>query len=134
MPPAQTLADLDLSGQPDFRVDSFAVISYSDAVQTGPASVHGSVLAHGMLDNIELRLPPFPVRALQLGRFGGVWRAEFQGALGWAYLLERSDNLTQWRPASIRATADVPETPLTLADTNPPSGNSAYYRVRAEKP
>jgi hypothetical protein len=134
IPPAQTLADLALAGRPDFRVDSFAVISYSDAFQPGPSSVHGSVLAHGTVDNVQLRLPPAPVQALQLRRSSNSWRAEFQGARGWVYLLERSEDLKQWRAASRQAGADTPAMPITLADTNAPAADGAYYRVRAEKP
>ena len=46
LPPSNTLADLSLAGKQDFRVDAFAISSYSDAIQTGPPAFHGSVLAH----------------------------------------------------------------------------------------
>jgi hypothetical protein len=134
LPPAQTLAELRLAGLPDFRVDSFAVISYSDAVQTGPPAVHGSVLAHGSVDNIELHLPPLPVADLHLRRSSGVWQAEFRGARGWNYQLERSPDFRQWAAVSVRAMTEQPAVAMTLSDTNEPFTGAAYYRVRAEKP
>src|SRR5438093_7537038 len=33
--PFAPLADVPLGGKPDFRVDAFGVVSYSDAIQTG---------------------------------------------------------------------------------------------------
>jgi hypothetical protein len=134
MPPAQTLADLNLSGTPDFRVDSLAVLSYSDAIQTGPPSVHGSVLAHGTVDNIEIHLPPPPIEGLRLRQLDDVWQTEFQGARGWSYQLERSLDLRQWQAASLRVIAPPSSLTLTVSDTNAPVAGGAYYRVRAEKP
>src|SRR5204863_411895 len=55
--PGNTLDDLVLTGQPDFRVDAFGVSSYSDAIQTGIPDYWGSVLAHGVIDNVALTVP-----------------------------------------------------------------------------
>jgi len=66
MPPDNSLGDVRLAGTPDFRVDAFAVTSYSDAVQLGPPSVHGSVLAHGIVDNVRIVLPGPPLMNLRI--------------------------------------------------------------------
>src|SRR6185295_374668 len=56
--PFDSLADVSLADKSDFRVDAFAVINYSDAVQAGSPRFYGSVLAHGTVDNVQLVLPP----------------------------------------------------------------------------
>jgi len=131
LPPANTLGDLSLAGRNDFRVDSFAVISYSDAIQTGPPSFHGSVLAHGTVDNIQITVPPQPVSNLRLFFTNSAWRAQFTSATNWIYLLEQTADLVAWTPAS-PATAGTGAT-LSLQDTNPPAVRS-FYRVRSERP
>ena len=56
--PFGPLGDVVLPAGFDFRVDSFAVSSYSDAIQAPPTNYYGSVLAHGVVDNVQLSLPP----------------------------------------------------------------------------
>lgn len=130
MPPSQALADLSLSGKSDFRVDAFAIISYSDAVQTGPPSVHGSVLAHGSIDNVEFTVPS-PLTELRLRRTDGFWRTEFVSRLGWIYSLERSLDLKTWSDLSVSIAGNGSTIPLT----DPNGGvEKAFYRVRAERP
>jgi hypothetical protein len=130
MPPNNTLADLSLNGTPDFRVDSFAVISYSDAIQTGPQAFHGSVLAHGMIDNIEITAPP-PVSNLRLSFAEATWRVEFSSRKNWVYTLQRSTDWNSWAAASI----PVDGTGGTLLLTDPSASvRSAFYRIRAERP
>jgi hypothetical protein len=130
MPPDNTLADLSLLGKHDFRVDSFAVISYSDAIQTGPPSVHGSVLAHGTVDNVELAVPQ-PLNNLQLRFVEGAWKAEFFSRTGWRYALERSPDLSEWE--AVTAVTDGNNGTILLTDPDPAAAN-AFYRVRAERP
>ena len=131
LPPDQTLGVLELGGKPDFRVDSFAIISYSDAIQTGPPSVHGSVLAHGTVDDVQLNLPAPPVTALRLRFIQSLWNAEFVSRTQWVYQLERTTDLLVWTPTSrvLGGTGAV----LTLTDTNLSAAN-IFYRVRAERP
>jgi len=43
----------------DFRVDAFAIASYSDA------GAQGSLVAHGIIDRLQIELPAPPVRGLQ---------------------------------------------------------------------
>jgi len=129
--PFGPLGDVSLAGKPDFRVDAFAVISYSDAIQSGLPTFHGSVLAHGSMDNVTLVVPPPPVRNLRLAHGNNIWRAEFESHTNWLYTLERSPALQSWSAAS-------PPTPgsgsvLGLDDVNGP-GAAMFYRVRAERP
>src|SRR6185503_3646250 len=98
MPPDNTLASLNLTGRPDFQVDTFGVLNYSDAIQIGPPAFHGSVLAHATVDNIELLLPPNPIHQLRLTRSSSGWEAAFEGAPGWTYTLRRSVDLRDWSP------------------------------------
>lgn len=131
LPPEQVLGDLELLGKPDFRVDSFAVISYSDLIQTGPPSVHGSVLAHGSVDEVRVIVPGPPVADLQLRRTGGSWGAQFSSRTQWVYQLERSLDFVAWQPSSPPAAGTGAA--LLLTDTNRPEAN-AVYRIRAERP
>ena len=131
LPLANTLADLSLAGRNDFRVDSFAVISYSDAIQTGPAAFQGSVLAHGTVDNVQLVVPAPPVSDLQLSFENSTWHARFSSMTSWTYKLERCADLLSWTPVStaVNGTGAM----LSLQDTNS-SGSKSFYRVRAERP
>jgi hypothetical protein len=52
--PFGPLAEVSLATKPDFRVDTVAVISYSDAVQSGLPAFHGSVFAQGAVDNVSV--------------------------------------------------------------------------------
>jgi hypothetical protein len=114
----------------DFRLDTLAVMSYSDAGQT-PPEFAGSVLAHGIVDNLLVELPPPPVRSQQVSFNSGAAELAFLSRTNWLYTLERSTNLASWSalPAVGPGTGGV----VTLLDTNPPSG-AAFYRVKAERP
>ncbi len=131
LPPDQSLNDLSLSGTPDFRVDSIAVINYSDAVQAGSLSDQGSVLAHGTVDDVQFVVPDPPVVGLRLRLTNATWRAEFAGRTNWTYTLERTTNLSGWWPTSIATVGNGDA--VSLVDTNR-SQASAFYRVRAERP
>jgi hypothetical protein len=129
--PGNTLDDLLLAGRNDFRVDSFAVISYSDAIQAGLPTYHGSILAHGTVDNVQITVPQPPISNLRLSFTNSAWRAQFTSVTNWTYTLERSTDLVAWAVAS-PATAGT-GTALSLPDNNPSSTNS-FYRVRADRP
>jgi hypothetical protein len=131
MPPNNTLGDLPLAGRPDFRVDSFAVISYSDAIQVGDPEYHGSVLAHGTIDNVQILSPPLPVAGIAFHFSLGTSRIEFTSRTNWSYQLERTVDFVSWTPSSLGA-AGTGGT-LMLTDTNSPMPN-LFYRVRAERP
>jgi len=132
--PFNALADVLLADFPDFidfRLDSFAVINYSDAVQAGSPAHYGSVLAHGVVDNVQLTVPWPPLKNLHLLRTNLLWLAEFTSATNWLYTLEASDNLLSWSDVSLPAAGNGGTVRLT--DTNASSGKM-FYRVRAERP
>jgi hypothetical protein len=113
----------------DFRAGAFAIESYSDTGQN--PDDQGSLLAHGIVDNILLTVPPAPVQNLT-GKFAGNnWQVSFTCRTNWIYTLERSEGLQPWTAASL-PTAGT-RTVLVLPDTNAPVGRS-FYRVRAERP
>jgi hypothetical protein len=127
LPPNSSLSDVSLAGKKDFRIDTFAIISYSDA---GQGFFPGSVLAHGTVDNLQIVVPDPPVSSLRLSFANAAWHAEFMSATNWTYTLERSGDLGSWSPAS-PATAGTGAT-LSLPDAAPPAPN-AFYRVRADR-
>src|ERR1043166_6593416 len=129
--PGNSLTDLVLTSHPDFRVDALSVSSYSDAVQTGPLNFWGSVLAHGVIDNIMATFPAPPMGLLSLSRQSGPRAVELFARSNWVYTLEGSSNLSGWKSASI--TRPGGDSLLTLQDTNVGAG-TIFYRVRAERP
>jgi hypothetical protein len=129
MPPDKTLANLPLDGVSDFRVDSFAVISYSDAIQTGPQAFHGSVLAHGTIDNVEFTGPQ-AVSNLRLTFASGIWQTEFLSRANWRYTLLRTTDWISWAPVSAAVTGNG----SMLLLTDPYLTEGAFYRIRAERP
>ena len=131
LPPNNALPDLSLNGKQDFRVDSFAIISYSDAVQTGPPAFYGSVLAHGFVDNVQITVPAPPVSDLRLNFSHSAWSANFVSATNWTYVLERSADLVLWTAAAPIVAGNGAA--LSLQDVDPPAAR-AFYRVRAERP
>lgn len=112
----------------DFSVDHFGVSSYSDAGQF--PGFEGSVLAHGVVDNFMLAVPP-PVTKLKAVNEVAAASAEFVATTNWLYLLERTTNFQTWSAAS--ATLPGVSGTMRLQDTNPPAA-SAFYRIRAEFP
>jgi hypothetical protein len=116
------------AGFTDFRIDSVAVASYSDAGVSGPFA--GSILAHGRLDNFVVEMPEPPVTQLAQAHAAG-HDVSFLSRSNWLYTLLRSTNLTSWTALPISTNG----TGLTahLIDANPPL-NQCFYRVRAERP
>jgi len=110
----------------DFRVDHFAVCSYSDA------GFAGSVLAHGIVDDITITAPDLPVTKVTGGFAGDLWRVEFSSQTNWVYTLQRTMDLVSWAEVSpvTTGTGSV----LALQETNSASASSVFYRVKAEKP
>jgi hypothetical protein len=113
----------------DFRVDTFSISSYSGAGQ--PAGYVGSVLAHGVVGNIVVVVPPLPVQNLTGSFSNGVWQARFNGLTNWVYTLQRTTDFQSWTnvsPVTNGAAASV-----VLSDPVPPAGK-ALYRVEANRP
>jgi hypothetical protein len=108
----------------DFHLDAISISSYKD---TGSG---GSILAHGVVDNI-LVTAPSPIQNLTGTLSNGVWFARFLSRSNWLYTLERTADFQSW--TNILPVVSGNGTTLTLPDFNPPSGK-AFYRVRANRP
>jgi hypothetical protein len=113
----------------DFRVDTFSVSSYSDAGQD--PSYAGSVLAHGVVDNIVVVVPPPPVQNLTGSFSNGVWQVQFDGRATWVYTLQRTSDLQSWTDVSPVTSGGAGS--LVLSDLVPPTGR-AFYRIQANRP
>jgi hypothetical protein len=131
LPPGNTIKNLSLATYPDFRVDSFALINWHDAVQIGPTQFWGSVLAHGTVDNVVVTTPEPPVQNLAGAKSNSVWRATFLSRPNWSYALERTVDFATWRVSSPTNAGDGAA--ISLLDINCPNA-AAAYRVRAMKP
>jgi hypothetical protein len=114
----------------DFEVGAFAIESYCDAGQD-PRYV-GSLLAHGIVDNVLLTVPPPPVQDLRGYLAGGHWQVQFTNRTNWSYLVQASADLQSWTPVSQEMAGTGSS--LILADTNAVLPRWQFYRVRAERP
>lgn len=112
----------------DFRVNTLAVSSYSDAIQPPPP---GSILAHGVLDNFRFTVPEPPVQDLVGAFVGANWQLQFISRTNWMYRWERTTNFINWQAAA-NATPGTGSN-LVLVD-NAPWPDGAFYRVRANRP
>jgi hypothetical protein len=112
----------------DFRIDSVAVASYSDAGVSGPFS--GSILARGRIDNLVVETPPPPVTQLTQTH-AAAHSVNFLSRSNWFYTLLRSTNLTTW--TALPATTNGTGLTAQLTDASPPV-EKCFYRVRAERP
>lgn len=109
----------------DFRLDTFALCSYSDA------GSDGSLLAHGIVDDIVLTYPDAAPLHLAGGLTNGSWQVTLLTRSNWVYSLERSSNLGEWSQPVAPLPGDGGW--LTLIDPNPPAPQG-FYRVLAERP
>ena len=108
-----------------FNVDTFAIAGYSDAGQGGAYA--GSILAHGIIDNIEINFPPPPIRDL-VGRFAdGTWQTSFLSRVNWKYQLQRSEDLRSWIDVGVALQGD--DGRLVFSDAE---SQMAFYRVAAQ--
>lgn len=109
-----------------FVLDTVAVSSYD-----GSSDPDDSTLAHGVVDNITVTLPPPPVQNFTGGFTNHWWRAQFTSSRNWLYTLERTVDFAGW--ADVSTTFCGNATNLSIDDTNPPAG-CAFYRIRAQRP
>jgi hypothetical protein len=109
----------------DFRTDLFSISSYSDAGGSG------SLLAHGIVDNVSWTVPDPPVSGLTISPGTSVWQARFLARSNWVYTLENSTNFQAWQSASVAVPGSQGWLQLTPASTPP---DAAFYRVKAERP
>jgi hypothetical protein len=112
----------------DFRIDHIAVCSYNDTGQD--PQYGGSLLAHGLIDNIEVQLPWLPVESLHSTWTNGNSWTDFFARTNWFYTLERSTNSVNWTPVSPRTAGSSGN--LSIMDSNAPP-ERAFYRVKAER-
>jgi len=108
----------------DYRVDAFAICSYSDETTSG------SLLATGRLDNVGLVLPPPPVVELSLGLTGGTPELQFVSRTNWSYQAERTRDYVTW-------TADgelVSGNGERLAIPAEADDDFSFWRIRANRP
>jgi hypothetical protein len=109
----------------DFRLTAISVNSYSDQNATG------SILAHGLVDNFVITVPPPPVQNLAGSFTNGVWQTQFLCRSNWFYTLQRSPDFQSW--TNVSSTIPGSATGLVLLDTNPPA-DKAFYRINAQRP
>jgi hypothetical protein len=109
----------------DFRLDTFAICSYSSA-----GDDFDSVLAHGIVDNLEITFPR-PIENFTGSVSNGTWQGQFSSRSNWVYTLERSANLQSWLEVSAPIEGNTGA--LHVQDTNNPA-NAAFYRMRASRP
>jgi hypothetical protein len=114
----------------DFRVDTLAICSYSDAGQS-PPQFSGSVLAHGVVDNITLVVPDRPPLLLSGGRRERSYRVGFESVSNWVYQLEATSDLGAWGLVTRGVAAT--NGPMLLEDTNAATGRR-FYRIRSDLP
>lgn len=112
----------------DFRADHFAISSYTDAGQDPQFA--GSILAHGVVDNVSVTTPDPPILNLSGRQTNGAWQMEFVGRTNWLYTLERTEDFRSW--TNVTAETRGVERPLVLSDANVVAAQ-AFYRVRARR-
>ena len=112
----------------DFHVDAFALPSYSDLGQVGDFA--GSLFAKGVVDNIELRLPPLPVQDLRVSLKSEAAEISFSTLTTYSYTLEFTTDFDSWSEAG-SPTAGTGER-LTLSDPRGAAGHR-FYRVAARR-
>lgn len=113
----------------DFRLDTVAIASYSDAGQAG-GEFDGSILARGWVDNVRVTLPSADVLERLQFRDGAA-EIVFQGRRAWRYTLERSTDSRTWESAA--TWIGQSNAAVVVRDTLPAVA-SAIYRVRADAP
>ncbi|MBL9168214.1 MAG: hypothetical protein JNN07_10775 [Verrucomicrobiales bacterium] len=108
----------------DFRVDAFALSSYSGVGQD--PNYPGSIYAQARVDNIVIELPDPFLFAIQGEVKDGLWTVSFPGRAHWAFQLERSADLIRWQP--IGSLVDGSDELQSLSDPRP-DAVGGFYRV-----
>jgi hypothetical protein len=109
----------------DFNVDMFSISSYSSR-----GDDYDSVLAHGVIANVVVTIPP-PAQKVTGSFTNGQWQVQFTDHTNWLYALERSSDLQNW--TVVVAGISGNGTSLTVTDPTAPAGH-AFYRVNAHRP
>ena len=116
----------------DFQVDHVAIMSYSDAGQD--PQFGGSILAHGIVDNIIVTLGKQATVEMGLvgSRTDDGWQVEFDARPNWTYSLYRTTDFLSWTLVT-SAKSGAPGR-MVLSDTNPPAAPAQFYRVSGQQP
>lgn len=108
----------------DFRLDTFAISSYSDE------RADGSILAHGSVDNIVLIYPDPPAPQI-IGHFeAGIFDARFSSRTNWHYHLQHTKDLRVWNAVG----ESVAGTGAELALSHHNKDALGFYRICAHRP
>jgi hypothetical protein len=127
-PPDNTIQPLSYSAAfGDFRLDALSMTSYSDAGQS-PPQFSGSILAHGIVDDVVITWPDPPIADLSGNFDANKWVVNFVGEAGWNYSLERTSDFLNWQSVASAAGNGS----MQLVDQNIGS-ERAFYRVAAER-
>ena len=113
----------------DFWVDTFAVESYAETRPAGPGA--GSLLAHGIVDNVRIIVPPPPVQLLVGSFASGQWQTTFLSRTNWAYVLEGTRDFQSWSEVSPHANGTGGA--LSFRDTNAAPWNGRFYRIKSQR-
>jgi hypothetical protein len=89
----------------------------------------GSILAHGVVDNLVVSAQPPPVRNFTGTRAGGNWQGTFTSRTNWNYVLEAAATLGAWTNIS-PATPGNGQT-VSVSDTNAALFDQRFYRINA---
>ena len=108
----------------DFRVDTFAISSYSDAGSTG------SIRATGEIDNIAITLPPAPVTDLTIVSDGLDWNVRFLSRTNWTYQLQHTTAFDAWGNEGTEGAGTGGWLSLPAIT----SGTQHFWRVQAYRP
>jgi hypothetical protein len=119
---------MNLTNFGDFRVDTLSINSYTDAGQDPQYA--GSVLAHGVVDNLVATVPPPPVQNLGGTFTNGAWQVQFNARSNWLYTLQRTTDFQSWTNVSSITPGGGS---INLSDPDAVMAN-AFYRVRADRP
>ena len=127
--PVVAVASVSLTSSfKDFRVAAFSISSYSDAGQGPPAP--GSLLAHGIVDNVQVNVPPPPIQNFTAKIVAGQFQGSFVSRTNWLYSLQRSTNFQTWTVISSNNIGTGG--PMTLTDSLVPPRQ--FFRLAAERP
>jgi hypothetical protein len=113
----------------DFRLDTVAIASYSDAGVSG--SFAGSVLAHGVVDNLVVTVPDHPAARPSVTWSNGVTSVGFESRTNWQFTLARSTNLVIWD--ALPGTTNGNGAWVEMTDANASAG-AAFYHVKGTRP
>jgi len=115
-----------VDAQKGFRFDAFSISSYSDE---GQGDFPGTILAHGIIDNILVRPPPPPVVAMNGRIISGQWEHEVLTVNGWRYILEATHDFSAWFEVSSQQEG----TGEWINFHAPLAGTARFFRVKATR-